>query len=60
MLIYVCRRCGHVLYTYPSNKRYRGIETPVSVASVAARCPKCGSELLTKPSLSAVEVRIVG
>ena len=45
-VIYVCKNCGHVLYTYEFRQDYYG---PRSYRQVARKynwkCPKCGHQL---------------
>ncbi len=46
MIRYKCKNCGYILYEYNGVRDYRGLLTPLEVATMYAFiCPNCGKKL---------------
>ncbi len=58
-VVYVCSRCGAVVYRFErAGQDYYGIPTPSELsARVGGFCPKCGKPISTRVDLSNVSVK---
>jgi hypothetical protein len=51
MIVYKCRKCGHILFKYEKRTNYP-LPTPVDVAyHYNFKCPYCGAQLNPEISL---------
>ena len=56
-VIYVCRNCGHVLFTFRRGQDSYGVRTPSEIRDqLGGKCPRCGHGLGI-PDLKDIEIK---
>ncbi|BCS94326.1 hypothetical protein L3N51_01047 [Metallosphaera sp. J1] len=58
-VVYKCRGCNHVLYSFEKvGQDFYGVRTPSEISSIyGGKCPKCGKRL-GSPSVDDVQIKL--